>query len=110
MAGKIYATDGKIITDGFPQLQIGDKLYRIDTRKSTYDGMQAEINRVPNPGEDKASDEDTIVRFTMGAEALAEIKEMDLSISGYMNLIIYIQAAIFDISFEEAQDRFQKAR
>lgn len=106
MAGKIYATDGKIISDGFPSIQLGDKLYRVDTRKSVYDKMQ----KVITEGKSELPEEDIILEHTLGKAALKEIKAMDLSISGYMNLIIYVQAAIFDIDFEEAQRRFQKAQ
>lgn len=104
--GKLYATDGKILSDGFPELKIGDKCYRVDTRKATYDKMQEAVSKVGAKG----NEEDLIVEFTLGKEALKEIKAMELSVAGYMNLIIFIQAAIFDISFEEAQQRFQKAQ
>ena len=100
---KIYATDGKLITEA-PQIQIGDKLFAVDTRKSNYDLMQKAIEE-----NDKTeySDEDLVVKFALGEKQFKAVKEMDLSVTGYMNLILYIQAAILDITFEEAQKRFQ---
>lgn len=100
---KIYTTDGKLLVET-PQIQIGDKLYAVDNRKSNYDAMQKAI--ADNDGKE-FSDEDLIVKFTMGDKQFKEIKAMDLSVSGYMNLIMYIQAAVLDITFEEAQKRFQ---
>lgn len=102
--GKIYATDGKIISDGFPQIQVGEKLYRVDTRKSTFDRIQAEVTG------DSAEETDIILRHALGGEAFEEIKALDLTVSGYMNLLIFVQAAIYDITFEEAEARFQKAQ
>lgn len=101
--GKIYTTDDKIITDGFPQIQIGDKLYRVDTRKSTFDKMQAAMEK------SGGSEDKLIIEYALGKEAAKEVAAMDLPVSGVMNLILYIQAAIFDISFEEAKERFQQA-
>lgn len=100
--GKIYATDDRILSDGFPQIQVGDKLYRVDTRKSTFDRMQAAVEKA---GGDEPR---VILEHTLGKDALKEIDAMELSVSGYLNLITYVQAALFDVSFEEAQKRFQQ--
>lgn len=100
--GRIYATDGKILCET-PQIQIGDKLYAVDIRKSTYDKMQEEIKK------GQKSEEDIILEYAFGKSSLQEIKKLDLSIGGFMNLITFVYAAMFDITFEEAQTRFQKA-
>lgn len=100
---KIYTTDGKVIFDA-PQIQIGDKLFAVDTRKSTYDKMQKEMEK--NKGE--ISEEDIILEHAFGKDAFKVIKEMDLPLNGFLNLITYVYAAMFDITFEEAQERFQK--
>lgn len=110
MADKIFTTDGNIISDGFPQIQIGDKLYRVDTRKSTYDKVQKLLEGNGKKPADQQVEEDRIIlEATLGKEALAEIDQMDLTISGFMNLLVYVQAAMFDITFEEAKARFQKS-
>ena len=100
---KIYTTDGKLLTE-MPQIQVGDKLYAVDNRKSNYDAMQKAVDK--NDGKEY-SDEDLIIKYALGEKQYKEVKSMDLSVAGYMNLILYIQAAIMDISFEEAQSRFQ---
>jgi hypothetical protein len=101
---KIYATDGKVINEA-PQIQIGDRLFGVDTRKSTYDRMQKTIES--NNGE--KSDEDIILEHAFGAEAYKQILKMDLPISGFLNLITYVYAAMFDLSFEDAEARFRRA-
>ena len=53
------------------------------------------------------SDEDLIVKYALGDKQFNEVKAMDLSVAGNINLILFIQAAFMDISFEEAQKRFQ---
>jgi hypothetical protein len=101
---KIYATDGKLIADGFPQIQIGDKLFKVDNRKSTYDACQKAVEKA------KGNEERVILEYCLGKEQLKEIDAMDLTIKGFMNLLTYVQAALFDITFEEAEARFQKAQ
>jgi len=100
---KIYTTDGKVITEA-PQIQIGDRLFAVDTRKSTYDKMQKEIEK--NKGD--RAEEDVILEYAFGKAAFKQIQEMDLPLNGFLNLITYVYAAMFDISFEEAQERFRK--
>lgn len=100
---KIYTTDGKVITEA-PQIQIGDRLFAVDTRKSTYDKMQKEIEK----SKGDRPEEDIILEFAFGKAAFKQIQEMDLPLNGFLNLITYVYAAMFDISFEEAQERFRK--
>ena len=100
---KIYTTDGKVITEA-PQIQIGDRLFAVYTRKSTYDKMQKEIEK----SKGGRPEEDIILEFAFGKAAFKQIQEMDLPLNGFLNLITYVYAAMFDISFEEAQERFRK--
>ena len=102
--GKIYSTDSKISQDS-AQIQIGDRLFAVDCRKSNYDKMQKALAK----NESGKSDEDIILEFALGKEAFAQIQQMDLSLMGHLNLITYIYAAMFGIEFEEAQERFRKA-
>ena len=101
---KIYTTDGKLLTET-PQIQIGDKLFAIDNRKSTYDKMQEAVSNAKNGNEERI-----ILEHAFGKEQMKEIDAMDLSVKGMMNLLTYVHAAIFDISYEEAEARFQKAQ
>ena len=100
---KIYTTDGKLLVDT-PQIQIGDKLFAVDNRKSTYDKMQEAVSK------SHGNEERIILEYAFGKEQMKEIDAMGLSVKGYMNLLTYVHAAIFDISFEEAEARFQKAQ
>ena len=101
---KIYTTDGKLLTET-PQIQIGSKLFAIDNRKSTYDKMQEAVSKAEGGNEERI-----ILEYAFGEEQMKEIDAMDLSVKGYMNLLTYVHAAIFDIPFEEAEARFQKAQ
>lgn len=101
---KIYTTDGKLLVD-MPQVQIGDKLFAVDNRKSTYDKMQEAVSKAKDGNEERI-----ILEYAFGKEQMKEIDAMELSVKGYMNLLTYVHAAIFDISFEEAEARFQKAQ
>lgn len=101
---KIYATDGKVVVEA-PQIQIGDRLFTVDTRKSTYDKMQKEAEE--NRG--KRAEENIILEHAFGKAAFKQIQEMDLPLNGYLNLITYVYAAMFDIEFEEARERFRKS-
>ena len=101
---KIYTSDGKLLVET-PQIQIGDKLYAVDNRKSTYDKMQEAVNKANGKDEERI-----ILEYALGKAQMKEIDAMDLSLKGYMNLLTLVHAAIFDISFEEAEARFQKAQ
>lgn len=101
---RIYTTDGKLLVET-PQIQIGDKLFAVDNRKSTYDKMQAEVEKSNGKNEERI-----ILEHAFGKEQMKEIDKMNLSLKGYMNLLTFVHAAIFDISFEEAEARFQKAQ
>lgn len=101
---KIYTTDGKLLTET-PQIEIGGKLFAIDNRKSTYDKMQEAVSKSTGGNEERI-----ILEHAFGKEQMKEIDKMELSVKGYMDLLTYVHAAIFDISFEEAEARFQKAQ
>ena len=101
---KIYTSDGKLLVEA-PQIQIGDKLFAVDNRKSTYDKMQEAVKKAKGESEEKI-----ILEYALGKAQMKEIEAMDLSLKGYMNLLTLVHAAIFDISFEEAEARFQRAQ
>jgi len=102
---KIYTTDNKILSDTEPQIQIGDTLFRVDTRKSTYDKVQKLVRAAKSDNEDEI-----ILKEVFGPEQYNKIKALDLSVTGTMNLLTYVHAAIWDVTFEEAAERFQKAQ
>ncbi len=102
---RIYTTDKKILCDDFPQIQIGDKLFKVDTRKSTYDKLQKAVEAAPDDQADRV-----VMEFLLGKEQTKEIDKMGLTVSGTLHLMTYLQAALYDISFEEAEARFRKAQ
>lgn len=102
---RIYTTDKKIIVgDDFPQIQIGNKLFRVDTRKSNFDKLQEAIKT----NSDQSDRE--VMKYLLGEDQLKEVDAMDLTVQGVMTLMIYLQAALYDISYEEAEARFQKSQ
>jgi hypothetical protein len=98
---KTYSMDSKLLVDR-PVLTIADKKYEVDNRKSTFDKINDEIQK---QGDSHAMD--IIVKTALGDKAKKEIDAMDLPMSGYKNLVIYIMAAIQDVTFEVAEARFQ---
>ena len=97
---RILNIEDKILTEK-PEIHIGDKVYIVDDRTRTVDEMMKVV--------DKENGEKKAVELTLGKEAAKEIEAMDLSMTGYNNLIIAIMAAVMDLSFEEAEERFRKA-
>ena len=94
---RIIDTGDAILSgDNHPQLKIGDKLYLVDDRKSTWDKIQ----QVQKRGGDNADAE--ILALALGKEAVAELdNNSDLSVSGYTNLSFYVLAAITGEDYED---------
>lgn len=95
----IYTTDNKILTEK-TQIQIGDKLYAVDDRQSTFNRLNEQLQK-------DANDMEAIYKIVLGEKAAKEIIELDLSVSGTQNLLIYIFAAIKGCEFEEAEKFFR---
>lgn len=93
---RIIDTGDAILSgDNHPQLKIGDKLYLVDDRKSTWDKIQ----QVQKRGGDNADAE--ILALALGKEAVAElVNNSDISVSGYTNLSFYVMAAITGEDYE----------
>lgn len=95
---KIIDTEGKIISgDGRPQLKIGDKLYTVDDRRSTWKKIQKlqEDSSVAEPDEE-------IIRLALGKKAANELLNDDsLTFSGFNELTFYIMAAITGEDYED---------
>lgn len=106
---KLYSTDGKIlIGDNFPQIQIGEKLYVVDNRKSTYDKIQDVIlegQTKPEKGKDYDIE---IFKLALGKEKAEEIKKLDLSVKSFKELSIYVMAAIQEEEYETVKQAMEK--
>lgn len=94
---RIIDTGDAILSgDNHPQLKIGDKLYLVDDRKSTWDKIQ----QVQGKGGDNVDAE--ILALALGKEAVAElVNNSDISVSGYTNLSFYVMAAITGEDYED---------
>lgn len=94
---RIIDTGDAILSgDNHPQLKIGDKLYLVDDRKSTWDKIQ----QVQERGGDNVDTE--ILALALGKEAVAElVNNSDISVSGYTNLSFYVMAAITGEDYED---------
>lgn len=94
---RIIDTGDAILSgDNHPQLKIGDKLYLVDDRKSTWDKIQ----QVQERGSDNVDAE--ILALALGKEAVAElVNNSDISVSGYTNLSFYVMAAITGEDYED---------
>lgn len=100
---KIISTDGKILTgDNCPSLQIGEKLYTVDNRRSTYKKIQ-EID----PASKNYDPDEELLRLALGKENAQEIIDMDLDVESFSNLTFFVMAAI---TGEEFDDLKQAAR
>lgn len=95
---KIIDTKGTILTgDNHPSLKIGDKLYTVDDRKSTWDKIQA-VQTDPN-----TKDADiAALELALGKKALKEIMETDggITLEGFQNLTFHVMAAITGQDYE----------
>lgn len=94
---RIIDTGDAILSgDNHPQLKIGDKLYLVDDRKSTWDKIQ----QVQEKGGDNVDTE--ILVLALGKEAVTElVNNSDISVSGYTNLSFYVMAAITGEDYED---------
>lgn len=92
--------------DNQPQIQIGDKLYVVDDRQSTFKEIQ-KIQSDPNISDDDKADK--TFELTLGKEAAQEISKMDLPVKNYIYLTYCVMAAITgedpDKLQEEARQR-----
>ena len=95
---RIIDTGNTILSgDNHPQLKIGDKLYLVDDRKSTFEKIQ----KIQN---DETIENSDIValELALGKEAVKElVEEADISVSGFQNLTLHVIAAITGEDFEE---------
>lgn len=92
---RIIDTGDAILSgDNHPQLKIGDKLYVVDDRKSTWDKIQ----KVQEEG----GDDTEILTLALGKDAVVELlQNSDITVSGYTNLSFYVMAAITGEDYEE---------
>lgn len=95
---KIIDTKGAILSgDNHPSLKIGDKLYTVDDRRSTW----KKIETVQNDDSIIEKDEE-IIRLALGKENADEIlNNEDLSVLDFTNLTFFIMSAITGEDYDE---------
>lgn len=89
---KIIDTKGSVLTgDNHPSLKIGDKIYTVDDRKSTWDKIQ-QVQADPNTEDSNMA----ALELALGKKAVKEIMEADggITVEGFQNLTFYVMAAI----------------
>lgn len=77
--------------DNHPQLKIGDKLYTVDNRQSTWDKIQKIQSNEQLTNEEKT---DNIYELALGKEAAKEIKNLDLPVENNNFLSYCVMGAI----------------
>lgn len=88
--------------DNHPQLKIGDKLYTVDNRQSTWDKIQKVQEDETIVNDDKT---DKIFELALGREATNEIKNLDLPVENYIYLTYCVMGAITGDDPKELQKR-----
>lgn len=95
---KIIDTKGSILTgDNHPSLKIGDKIYTVDDRKSTWDKIQV-VQADPNIEDTNMA----ALELALGKKQLKEIMEAEggITFEGFQNLTFYVMAAITGQDYE----------
>lgn len=77
--------------DNHPQLKIGDKLYTVDNRQSTWDKIQEITNNQELTPNEK---NDQIFELALGVKETKEIKDIDLPVENYNYLTFCVMGAI----------------
>lgn len=83
-----------------PEVRIGDKIFTIDNRLSTF----RKISSALGGGSDEL---EAVLAQALGKDAYEEVLRMDLPYSVMQELIIIVLAAIQDLPLEEARRRFR---
>lgn len=96
---KLYTIDNALLTET-PEIRIGDKIYKVDNRKSAV--MRA--NELVQKDQDHA--DEILIRVHLGETAEKEISKMDLPLPAIKSLLINIRAAIEGISYEDAEKSY----
>ena len=97
----MYSIDGEKLTRR-PEIRIGDKIYTVDNRLSTFERLNGRMKVAEGAGE-----MEIIISEALGQDMYEEIRAMDLPYGVMYEIVIIILAAIQDLTVEEARARFQ---
>lgn len=87
-----------------PQLKIGDKLYKVDNRKKTYDEI-TKLQQSDIPNEEK---EVKLFELTLGKKEAKEIFGLDLTVEEYSYLSFCVMGAITGEEPEKLMENSRK--
>lgn len=93
--------------DNFPQLKIGDKLYTVDNRQSTFDKIQDIQKDVTLTDKEK---QEKTYELALGKEEAKEINELDLSVESNVYLSFCIMGAITGQNPDELMEAAKKGK
>ena len=93
--------------DNFPQVKIGDKLYTVDNRQSTFDKIQEIQNDVTLTDKEK---QEKTYELALGKEEAKEINELDLSVESNVYLSFCIMGAITGQNPDELMEAAKKGK
>ncbi len=77
--------------DNHPQLKIGDKLYTVDDRQSTFDKIQ-DVQADESISQKEKTNK--IYELALGKKEAQEIEKLDLTVANYIYLSFCIMGAI----------------
>lgn len=106
---RIIDTEDKILCgDNHPQLKIGNKLYVVDDRKSTFEKIQAVESDTSLSDAEKDRKR---IELALGEEAAKELYDNpDLTVSGHAALTFYVMAAITGEDYDELRREAKKIK
>jgi hypothetical protein len=93
----------KLVIPEFPEIEIGEKTFKVNNLKSNYEAMSEAVTKVKN----KADVDRLMIKYLLGDEAVEYITTLDLPMPSYARLIVLLNAAVLDLSEEEADKRFR---
>jgi len=93
--------------DNFPQLKIGDKLYTVDNRQSTFDKIQEIQNDESLTNKEK---QEKTYELALGKNEAKEINELDLSVESNVYLSFCVMGAVTGQDPDKLMEAAQKGK
>lgn len=91
--------------DNHPQLKIGDKLYTVDDRQSTFDKIQ-DVQADESMSQKEKTNK--IYELALGKKEAQEIERLDLPVANYIYLSFCVMGAITGEDPKKLQEEARK--
>lgn len=88
-----------------PQLKVGDKLYKVDNRKKTYDKF---MKIYPDNSTSDEEKETKMIETFLGEKQAKEILEIDMTVDEYKYLTFCILGAVTNEDPEKLKENAEK--